>query len=191
MVKHVTCLEETCFEPYSEPPVSYWRFPWLASVSPDKWEDVTGIPEHSSTDSGVLHSSTTSKLLLLSGITTLYELEPPHSRGSEITHQDAPQSVGLLWTSDQPVAETSAWQHSERTTIHAPGGIRTRRPSKRSAVDTRLRPLGHWDWPTSKLLVRILSQVYILITRILGQYFVWKLNKLKVKLFVYKVNGEL
>jgi hypothetical protein len=25
----------------------------------------------------------------------------------EITHKDAPQSVGLLWTSDQPVAETS------------------------------------------------------------------------------------
>jgi hypothetical protein len=24
-----------------------------------------------------------------------------------ITHNDAPQSVGLLWTSDQPVAETS------------------------------------------------------------------------------------
>jgi hypothetical protein len=39
--------------------------------------------------------------------TTLYEFEPPHSRGSEITHKDAPQSVGLLWTSDQPVAETS------------------------------------------------------------------------------------
>jgi hypothetical protein len=32
---------------------------------------------------------------------------PPHSRGFLITHNDAPQSVGLLWTSDQPVAETS------------------------------------------------------------------------------------
>jgi hypothetical protein len=39
--------------------------------------------------------------------TTLYEFEPPHSRGSQITHKDSPQSVGLLWTSDQPVAETS------------------------------------------------------------------------------------
>ena len=39
--------------------------------------------------------------------TTLYESAPPHSRGSEITHKEAPQSVGLLWTSDQPVAETS------------------------------------------------------------------------------------
>jgi len=32
---------------------------------------------------------------------------PPHSRGFSITHNDAPQSVGLLWTSDQLVAETS------------------------------------------------------------------------------------
>ena len=30
----------------------------------------------------------------------------------EITHNDTPQSVGLLWTSDQPVAETSTWQHT-------------------------------------------------------------------------------
>ena len=32
---------------------------------------------------------------------------PPHSRGFYITDNDAPQSVRLLWTSDQPVAETS------------------------------------------------------------------------------------
>jgi hypothetical protein len=38
---------------------------------------------------------------------TLYEFEPPPFGGSELTHKDAPQSVGLLWTSDQPVAETS------------------------------------------------------------------------------------
>jgi hypothetical protein len=72
--------------------------------------------------------------------TTLYEFGPPYCRGSEITRKDAPQTVVLLWTSDQPVAETSTWQHtqhSQRTTIHAPGGIRTRNPSKQSAVDTR------------------------------------------------------
>ena len=32
---------------------------------------------------------------------------PPHSRGLYTTHNDAPQSVGLLWASDQIVAETS------------------------------------------------------------------------------------
>ena len=37
---------------------------------------------------------------------------PPHSRGFWITHNDAPQSIGLLWTSDQLVAKTSTWQHN-------------------------------------------------------------------------------
>jgi hypothetical protein len=32
---------------------------------------------------------------------------PPHSRGFWITHNDAPLSAGLLWMSDQLVAETS------------------------------------------------------------------------------------
>jgi hypothetical protein len=31
----------------------------------------------------------------------------PHRRGFYITHSDAPQSVGLLWTGGQLVAETS------------------------------------------------------------------------------------
>jgi len=33
-----------------------------------------------------------------------------------ITHNDKPQSIGLLWTSDQLVAETSTWQHTTFTT---------------------------------------------------------------------------
>ena len=41
---------------------------------------------------------------------------PPHSRGLEIVHNDAAQSVGLLWTSDQPVVEISTWQHTTLTT---------------------------------------------------------------------------
>jgi hypothetical protein len=32
---------------------------------------------------------------------------PPRSRGFYITQNDTPQSVGLPWTSDQLVAETS------------------------------------------------------------------------------------
>jgi hypothetical protein len=34
-------------------------------------------------------------------------LLPPRFRGFLITHNDTPQSVGLLWMSDQSVAETS------------------------------------------------------------------------------------
>jgi hypothetical protein len=40
----------------------------------------------------------------------------PRSRGFLITHNDAPQSVELLWTSDQLDAETSTWQHTTLTT---------------------------------------------------------------------------
>jgi hypothetical protein len=36
-------------------------------------------------------------------------------QGFTITLLDTPHSVGLLWTSDQPVAETSTWQHTTLT----------------------------------------------------------------------------
>ena len=35
--------------------------------------------------------------------------------------------------------------NTHNTNIHAPGGIRSRNPSKRSASDPRLRTLVHWD----------------------------------------------
>jgi hypothetical protein len=61
-----------------------------------------------------------------------------------ITHNDAPQSVGLLWTSDQLVAETSTIQHTTfKTNIHTPGGIQTHDLSGRAAADLRFRPRGH------------------------------------------------
>jgi hypothetical protein len=64
-------------------------------------------------------------------------------RGFFFTHNDAPQSVWLLWTSDQLDAETSTWQHTTLTTnTHDPGGIRTHNLSRRAAVDLRLRPRG-------------------------------------------------
>ena len=45
---------------------------------------------------------------------------PPHSRGFYITYNDAPQSVGLLWPSDQLVTETSTCQHTTLTTDEHP-----------------------------------------------------------------------
>jgi len=48
--------------------------------------------------------------------------------------------------SDQPVAETSASQHTTLSTdIQDPVGIRTRNLSRRVAVDLRLKPRGYWD----------------------------------------------
>jgi len=40
--------------------------------------------------------------------------------GFQITHNDAPQSVGLFWTSDQLVAKTSTRQHTTLTTDKRP-----------------------------------------------------------------------
>jgi len=36
------------------------------------------------------------------------------------SHSEPPHSVGLLWTSDQPDAETSTWQHPPLTTDRHP-----------------------------------------------------------------------
>ena len=66
------------------------------------------------------------------------------SRSHTKTH---PRSVGLLWTSDQLVAETSTSQLTTLTTDRhpCPDGIRTRDLSKRAAADLRVRPRDHWD----------------------------------------------
>jgi hypothetical protein len=71
----------------------------------------------------------------------------PPSWGFQITHKDASQSVGLLWTSDQLVAETSTWQHTTLTRDKHPcrRGIRTHDLSRRAAAHLRHRPRGHWD----------------------------------------------
>jgi amino acid transporter len=46
-------------------------------------------------------------IIIFSGTAAQHGLSPPRPRGFLITQNDAPQSVGLLWTSDQLVAETS------------------------------------------------------------------------------------
>ena len=76
------------------------------------------------------------------------------TRFPDHTH-DAPQPVGLLWTSDQPDADTSTRQHTTLTTnVHAPGAIRIHNPSRRAAVDLSLRPRGHWDRQHERLLTQ-------------------------------------
>ena len=72
---------------------------------------------------------------------------PPHFWGFYITHIDASRSVGLLWTSDQLVAEASTWQHTTLTTekIRTPGGIRTHNLSRRETADPHLRIWLRWS----------------------------------------------
>ena len=73
----------------------------------------------------------------------------PHRWGFYITHNDAPQSVGLLWTvvssSQRPLPDNT--QHSQQTEIHAPGGIRNHDLSRRAAAELSLRPRDHWEPP--------------------------------------------
>ena len=49
----------------------------------------------------------------------------------------------MISPSQRPLPDNT--QHSQRTNIHAPGGIRTHNLSRRAAKDLRLRPRGHWD----------------------------------------------
>jgi hypothetical protein len=64
------------------------------------------------------------------------------------SHSDTPHLVRFLWTSDQPDAETSTWQHTplnkRQPDLHAPRGIRIRNPSKRTPTYRRPRTRGHW-----------------------------------------------
>ena len=74
---------------------------------------------------------------------------PSVPQGLLIIEASRSHSVGLHWTSDQPDAETSSWQHSQDTDTHAHGGIRTHNASKRTAADPRLTPRGRWNRRTN------------------------------------------
>ena len=53
------------------------------------------------------------KILIFLGAAARRGVWSPHSRGFSRSHTtDATQSVGLLWTSDQLVAQNSTWQHT-------------------------------------------------------------------------------
>ena len=82
---------------------------------------------------------------------------PPHSWGFLITHNGAPQSVGLLWTSDQFVAETSNWQHSQQTKHPCPRWDSNPQPQQASDRRPTLWPRGHWD--------RLKFELKLIITR--------------------------
>jgi hypothetical protein len=70
---------------------------------------------------------------------------PPLSRGFYITHNDAPQSVGLLWTSDQLVAETCNSQHTTLTTDRHPCPRWDSNPQNERASGRR--PTSSTTWP--------------------------------------------
>jgi hypothetical protein len=56
------------------------------------------------------------------------------------SHSDTPRSVGLPWTSDQPVAETSTRQHTTLTRDRRPCPWRDSNPQSQQASDRRPTP---------------------------------------------------
>jgi len=56
------------------------------------------------------------------------------------SHSDKPQSVGLLWMSDQPEAETSRWEHTTLTRERHPCPKRDLHPQSQQASGRRPTP---------------------------------------------------
>jgi len=56
------------------------------------------------------------------------------------SHSDTPHSVGLLWASDQPVAETCTWQHTILTRDRQLGPWRDSNPQSQEARGRRPTP---------------------------------------------------
>jgi len=72
-------------------------------------------------------------------------LRLPHSWGFQITY-DTLQSVGHLWTRDQPDSEAhthSTHNKHDRPTSKPLSGIQTLDPDNQGAAELRLRPHGH------------------------------------------------
>jgi hypothetical protein len=59
----------------------------------------------------------------------------------------------VIGPTQRPLCDNT--QHSQETDIHAPGGIRTHKPSKRTAAEPRLTPRSHYDRPKFLNTVRI------------------------------------
>jgi hypothetical protein len=60
------------------------------------------------------------------------------------THRTRYDSSLDEWSARRRDLCLTTHKHSQETDIHAPGGIWTHNPSKRTAEDPRLRPRGHW-----------------------------------------------
>jgi hypothetical protein len=80
-----------------------------------------------------------------------------------LDHIQLTHTVGLLWTSDQPVVEASTYTgqynvETQETNIHVLSAIRTRDPSNQAAADLRLRPRGHLNRHLSTFQQKLAQQ---------------------------------
>jgi hypothetical protein len=83
-------------------------------------------------------------LFIFSGSAAQRRVWPPRPRGFVVTHNDAPQSVGLL-LEEWSARHRYLYLTRNTTNFHDPSEIRTHYRSRRAAVDLYLRPRGYWD----------------------------------------------
>jgi hypothetical protein len=104
--------------------------------------------------------------------------KPPGKHISSRPHSDTPHSEGLLWTSDQPDAQTSTWQHTAfaQDRNSCPSVIRNS-PSDRKSTHSTAQLLGlawqnhrfiyfGFDVFRSEMEERILNKILTSIPRI-------------------------
>ena len=76
----------------------------------------------------------------VSGATAQRGPGPPHAWSFYSTHNYTPQWVGLLWTRDRPVAETSTWQDATLTRDRNPCRQRYPNPQSQQSNGRRSSP---------------------------------------------------
>jgi hypothetical protein len=76
------------------------------------------------------------------------------------------QKIKCTYLVEQKIKCTYLVQDTICLTIHAPGGIRSRNPSKRVAADQHLRLRDHWDRPMLNELVDTLVRNKVNVSKI-------------------------
>jgi hypothetical protein len=80
-----------------------------------------------------------------------------------ITHNDTSQTLGLLWTSDQPESTDiylSTHNNHKRETSMPPAVFENHKPNKRAVADSSLRPRGHWDRQVTFRLLNLKKETH-------------------------------
>jgi hypothetical protein len=77
------------------------------------------------------------------------------------SHSDTQHSLGHLWTSDQPVAETTTCKHTTLTTDRQPSPKRDLNLQFQQA--SGCRPSGNWNWQYVLVVFSIFSWPRVLI----------------------------
>ena len=88
----------------------------------------------------VSFSSLYTAKLFFYGATAPWGPRPPQCSRLHDHTWDTPHSVGLLWTSDQPEAETSTWQHTTLTRDRQSCPRRDSNPQSQQAIGRRPTP---------------------------------------------------